>query len=156
VIESTIPADRVLLVILGEGVTLKVAERLPASTVQIGEDQFHSPAASEWIGFYDWLRTADDELIGVRQWIDEEFSQVCEGLVRFDSVYMPTSNYAEIYFDSRRAFDAENSDSQSFGGNRIYVSQRSNYMLTFALHWLEDRDRAYLEQISTQVLTDKS
>jgi hypothetical protein len=45
---------------------------IEGSSIEMGGTTFRDSGAGDWLGFYDWLRTSDNEVIGVRQYVDPD------------------------------------------------------------------------------------
>jgi hypothetical protein len=40
--------------------------------LEIDGTQYQESQISDWIGFYDWLRSSDESMVGVRLFVDEK------------------------------------------------------------------------------------
>src|SRR5438552_16646954 len=98
--EST---DRRLLVVLRDQPHLLIAEGLPDGAFNVGGETFMPVVEGEWIGFYDWLRTRERRLIGVRQWFDGDSVVITGDLKRLDYISVDDAASAEILFVSGNA-----------------------------------------------------
>ncbi len=100
-----------------------------APSVRIVETSFADSGAGDWLGFYDWLRSPQGNVIGVRQWIDEfstfSFLKQYQG-VEYDLVH----RVVHIFFGQTREVDEVNSCDQDFGSNRLLIAGDS-VALTF-------------------------
>lgn len=85
------------------------------------------------VGFFDWLRTDENEVIGVRLTIlDEELDYLVPELARPDYVEeLPRSVGIEIFFSEERNYNDRNSDDQDFMDNWIYRSDDGTYAISF-------------------------
>ncbi len=85
----------------------------------------------EWLGFYDWLRTINGDVIGVRLQLDEgeidgetlRFLISLDGRNSVDSIY--------IFFGTDREFDPARSDDADFGGNILLRGNMGSLAITF-------------------------
>jgi len=89
-------------------------------------------------GFYDWLRTTNGKVIGVR-WIFWSSEQQYNAL-------LPKHDYIEsedmgdsllFYFLDQRDFDPMRSADQDFDENKIFCAEDGTYAITFGVDWLE-------------------
>jgi hypothetical protein len=94
---------------------------------------FRDSGAGDWLGFYDWLRTSDNEVIGVRQYVDPDpmVDQILLELVRDDVVVDRKMRSVEIFFSTRRDYDVISSSDQDFGDNRLFLGDDGSILLTF-------------------------
>ena len=94
---------------------------------------FRDSGAGDWLGFYDWLRTTDDCVIGVRQYIDPNptVDRILLELARDDVLVSRKARSVEIFFSRRRDYDALRSSDQDFGDNRLFLSDDGSILLTF-------------------------
>jgi len=75
------------------------------------------------VGFFDWLRTDDELVIGVRLTIfDDELDYLVPEFARPAYVHQPDSVIVEIFFTEERQFNPELSNDQDFLDNWIYLS----------------------------------
>jgi hypothetical protein len=92
------------------------------SRVLVDESEFLEVATSDWLGFYDWLRSPDGRIIGVRQYFDEP------GVFPWERVFLGVEgtgvpkNELLVYFGSERNFEPARSCDQSFGNNRLLMA----------------------------------
>lgn len=96
-----------------------------------GEDFAVDPSVPNWIGFYDWLRTSDGEVIGVRLrpdkgTLDEATLNFLVALNEQNSV-----NDLRIYFAAVREFDPVLSEDCDFGGNILLRGTTGSLALAF-------------------------
>ena len=59
-----------LAIVLTEPPTLVVLPMEVGDSVSLLGKGFVDGGLGDWIGFYDWLRTRDGKLLGVRSWLD--------------------------------------------------------------------------------------
>ena len=120
----------VLLSPLGVPRVMKLsAAEVVAPGIRLAEADYLDSGAGDWLGFYDWLRNLQGEVIGVRQWIDEvstfPFSTKFEGVEANGK-----HGFLRIFFGQSREVDEANSCDQDFGHNRLLVAGES-VALTF-------------------------
>jgi len=94
---------------------------------------FRDSGAGDWLGFYDWLRTSDNEVIGVRQYVDPDpkVDQILLELARHDVVVDKRMRTVEIFFSNRRDYHELKSSDQDFGDNRMFLADDGSILLTF-------------------------
>jgi hypothetical protein len=121
----------VLVLIKSNGVA-KLIEPPFAGTISLdGEDFTVSPAVLDWIGFYDWLRTSDGQVIGVRLQPDED--TLDEATLNF-LVALDKHNSVDnlrIFFADVHEFDPRFSDDGDFGGNILMRGTNGSLALAF-------------------------
>ena len=84
------------------------------------------------VGFFDWLRTDDELVIGVRLTIfDDELDYLVPEFARPAYVHQPDSVIVEIFFTEERQFNPELSNDQDFLDNWIYLSTDGLYAISF-------------------------
>ena len=99
-------------------------------TIEIHGVTFRDSGAGDWLGFYDWLRTSDDRVIGVRITLDEEIDRLLQ-LKALNVEIDQTRRKILIFFSDRRDFDERTSDDQDFGDNRLFYGDDDSVLLTF-------------------------
>ena len=100
-----------------------------ASNIELRGKAFADTGAGDWLGFYDWLRNSEGQIIGVRQYIDDRsvfpFSRKFEG-VETDAAH----GVVCVFFGQSREFDEAASCDQDFGDNRL-LANGEEVALTF-------------------------
>jgi hypothetical protein len=130
-------SEGLVMVVLG-------GPRLPylrSSTVPIGGPisgpieldgiTFRDSGAGDWLGFYDWLRTSDKQLIGVRVTLDPGISELRLQLPAPNVEIDTTSRKVLVFFSGRRDYDEQKSDDQDFGDNRLFYGDDGSVLMTF-------------------------
>jgi hypothetical protein len=105
-------------------------------------------------GFYDWLRTAERVVIGVR--IDLSANELRSILLDIKNLnyvsLIQNSNTIEIFFTDKKNYDPELSADQDLLDNRLYMSDDGIYALSFdpthAIESLNQNPLLKLEQVS--------
>lgn len=87
--------------------------------------------------FYDWLRAANGEILGVclSPSSDEADKAVRDLPARPYSQRLP-NGAVEFYFGESREFDHDLSGDQAFGGSDIYLSAAGAWLFSFDLYSL--------------------
>lgn len=101
----------------------------PTSRISIAGCIYRDKDVPEWLGFYDWLRSESDELVGVRLWLDDPMSSL-QPLRECMGVNFRASSELLVFFGTSQAYDASRSDDQDFGGNWLFESEEG-YALCF-------------------------
>jgi len=109
------------------------AASLEGCSIEIAGTTFRDSGAGDWLGFYDWLRTSDNEVIGVRQYVDPDpkVDQTLLELARDDVVVDKKTRSVEIFFSNRRDYQDQGSHDQDFGDNRLFLADDGSILLTF-------------------------
>jgi hypothetical protein len=80
---------------------------------------------TNWLGFYDWLRTNEGEIIGLRIKLDDPKNRNYSNLIEtFFSGCTFISGVNYIFFKDTRAFDENLSDDADFCNFSIYCSSK--------------------------------
>jgi demethylmenaquinone methyltransferase/2-methoxy-6-polyprenyl-1,4-benzoquinol methylase len=111
---------------------LRALDAVPERQLQIDGEAFEDAGLGDFIGFYDWLRTADGEVIGVRLWplLGAE-SAALQAAGRCANVQAsPVEGPLSIYFGEARTIEPALSGDQDFGENRLFVGAH-RFVLTF-------------------------
>ena len=129
--EPSPPPGACLLVALASGPKLAFARECPAASFRMGGRDYRDQGYGDWTGFYDWLRSAPDSVIGVRYWPFENTRFLADVVCSLPYVKVPEDGSClEIYF-SRGRVQARASDDQSFGSNRIFCSEEGGWAISF-------------------------
>ncbi|WP_143029305.1 hypothetical protein [Rhodoferax sp. OV413] len=109
-----------------------------APSIRLGEADYLDSGAGDWLGFYDWLRNHQGEVIGVQQWVDE--TSTFPFSTRFGGVEANVKHgVLRIFFGQSREVDEENSCDQDFGSNRLLVTGESVALTFHAPHLIAER-----------------
>jgi hypothetical protein len=78
---------------------------------------------TNWLGFYDWLRTSDGEIIGLRIKLDDAHNRNYSNLIQsFFSGCTSINDVNYIFFKDSKDFDENLSDDADFCDLAIYRS----------------------------------
>ncbi len=102
----------------------------PTQELTMGTCRFVDAGLGDWLGFYDWLRSSDGAVIGVRLWLDEPNGHITDIERCLGVQWSPDSRSLRVFFTSEIQFSESLSDDQDFGGNRLFIGQGS-FVLTF-------------------------
>ncbi|WP_422014362.1 hypothetical protein [Roseateles sp.] len=101
------------------------------SELLLNGEAFTDSGSGDWLGFYDWLRTKSDEVIGVRIWVDKP-NRHLSNAARCLNVASAKNNFPfVIYFSSDREFEDIKSCDQEFGSNMLFLSSEK-FAFTFS------------------------
>lgn len=121
------------MVIIRRDGSAKLLEDHPGTSLTVDGESFVTDKPDpDWLGFYDWLRVATGEVIGVRLQLDDPSSiasEVLELLCSVDSRNSRDELY--VFFGSQREFEPALSDDADFGGNVLYRGEFGSVALTF-------------------------
>lgn len=89
-----------------------------------------------FIGFYDWLRSKDAQLVGVRMCFFEHhgYNKFLEQLSNVQPTF--DGRCMELMFGNEE-YKPEISGDQDFGNNYVYVSNDDEYLITFSTDHLD-------------------
>lgn len=100
-------------------------------------------------GFYDWLRRANGEIIGVR-WFPYEDGALDNKNTRYlkSLKYIGLGNDLReiaIYFGDSREFEEQNSCDQDFLQNNLFISKAGKCAVSFSTANLSEKERTNLQ-----------
>lgn len=134
-----------LVAALNSTLTLALLETAPPSDFHIGGVHFRDSGLGDFTGFYDWLRDLRGMPVGVRYCPSAEAEPVLSR-VALRSYMRRQEACLEIVFQQHSKIDYSRSDDQSFGGNRIFVSEAGDVAVSFEAYFLsEDELRSIRE-----------
>ncbi|HEY1270216.1 MAG TPA: hypothetical protein VGH16_23365 [Candidatus Binatia bacterium] len=116
--------------------------------VTIDSTEYLQVTDYDWTGFFDWLRSASGEVIGVRYYAFEEFRFVFKAIPDIPNVLVTGYSAAEFYFGENRQFDPWNSCDQAFGENEVYSSRDGKVAIAFGTSHLNAAERKSLESVA--------
>jgi len=131
-----IPSDwKILGVLLSSIEDPKIVENidLRQTEVNLGDKVFRLIPEGLPSGFYDWMRTTNGEVIGVR--VAYPSHDGMSYLASRKNVEVGSTATTKpkicIYFGSERVFDEGKSQDQDFGGNDLFNSDGNAIIITF-------------------------
>ena len=125
-----------LLVILRPQLILARDLRWPLKGFVLGDKQYRDAAFGNWTAFYDWLRDAKSNLLGVRYWLGEDTMFLVEHTRTFSYVNADPARYIEIYFSEYREIEPRLSGDQDFLYAPVFRSDDGEYALGFGMEGL--------------------
>jgi len=112
---------------------LEPHHEIARQTVQIGDRAYRDQGYGDWTGFYDWLRTSPEKIVGVRYWpFHNTRFLVADLSVRQYVLAQQDKACLEVYFSpTDQRIDLMASDDQAFGSNRVFCSQADGWAISF-------------------------
>jgi hypothetical protein len=139
-------SDHVLLVTITPTPQARIIS-WPATQVTVGDETFEDTGAGDTNGFYDYLRTAEGRIIGVRFMPFVEHAHLCEAAIPGAGLRItgaPPATSLELYWGVEREFEDTRSADQYFDLNYVLRSPVQTYAVTFGLAHLDEDERAAL------------
>jgi hypothetical protein len=121
-----------------------------SAKVKVDSTEYLQVTDYDWTGFFDWLRSASEEVIGVRYCPFEEFRFVFKAAREVPNVLVTGNSAVEVYFGENRQVDPSNSCDQDFGENEVYRSRDGKVAIAFGTSHLNEAQRKCLEGVATQ------
>src|SRR5207248_2896449 len=100
--------------------------------------------------FYDWLRDADQRLLGVRYWPFESTELVIARSTELAYVSTNRQRYIEIFFANERHVKQELSKDQEFLYDPVYVSPSGGCAVAFSTDGLSEADYRSIAEASAE------
>jgi hypothetical protein len=117
-----------LVMLLDDSITLATAT-WPLASLANGSRTY--VMVQDHGGFYDWLRRADGELIGVRYWPGDPNDHLLAAASAYRYTRIVRGHELEIYFVSGETVAADRSRDQEFQYDAIYRASPSDWALAF-------------------------
>ena len=127
--EASLVQRECLVLILGETLTILIQQTWPVSLLRHAGREYADTGHGEVTGFYDWLRNANGDLLGVRYTPFESTEFVLEALAAKEYVRVVPRKFIEIYFGGAKHPDERRSNDQAF----LYAALLSGGDETLAL-----------------------
>ncbi len=141
--ETTRPC---MIVVLGNELTLAKGLRWPLQEVTVGDTTYQDAGFGNWTAFYDWLRSSDSALLGVRYWLRDDLLFLGESLKGRDYVEVEPGRQIEVYFSERRQVDQALSCDQEFLYDAVLRAADGTYAIGFGMEGLTDADIEHLSK----------
>lgn len=128
-----------IVILLSEAISFMFLDESSDSFSNERGDIFKARFDTDNNGFFDWLRTKPNEIIGVRwtAYDDNDFRYVIDALPKLSNIEFDASGSLCIYFGEERAFDDAISCSQDFGENNFYVGNSGTCAMSFSTLGIE-------------------
>lgn len=133
-----------MFVVLGNELTLAKELRWPLQEVTVGDATYEDAGFGNWTAFYDWLRSSDSTLLGVRYWLRDDLVFLEGTTKELGYVKSDPGRYLEIYFFDRRDVDPQRSADQEFLYDAVFRSSDGTYAIGFGMEGLTDADIEHL------------
>lgn len=132
--------DESLIVILNEPVPALLLLSSEKEAFGWNGHEFQDVGIDTFFGFYDWLRTTDEKIIGVRMIFSAgEVDFLIPKLAKPQYVEWTLGSTAiEIFFTDEKTYSPSLSADQGFFGNRIYKSDDGTYAMSFGAKYVLD------------------
>lgn len=121
-----------VVVLINKNGAVKVFKFSLWDSISLDDEVFMAESLEPgWFGFYDWLRTKNGDVIGVR--LHLEADSVDDLILELLLSLNPQNTVENIYifFGAEREFDEAISGDTDFGGNMLYRGDRSSLAITF-------------------------
>jgi len=94
------------------------------------DSQRYSQAFDSFVAFYDWLRTINKQIVGIRFWLEDDTQVVAKDLSQFPYVLAVNEGKAlEVYFSPDHQIDVENSGDQDFIPNKVFLNDKGEWAI---------------------------
>lgn len=99
----------------------------------------HSKESEGFLGFFDWLRTTESEIVGIRicYFDDLPYNKI---LQHFPFTVSSFDNKCFEFFFKGDSYNPEISGEQDFTNNFVYQSKENSYLFTFGLDHLTKQE----------------
>ncbi len=125
-------SGKCLLVAFRSRLTLALVNECSGDKFQMGDRRYRDKGYGDWTGFYDWLKDSDGKILGVRYWPFREIHLPIKKLFQLPYVVVAKDrSYIEIYFSNDHQVDAQCSDDQDFGANKVFLTDQSELAISF-------------------------
>jgi hypothetical protein len=121
---------------LGPVLCFKLTDDMPGKVCLAGDTEYFELDAGDWEGFYDWLRTERDNIIGCRFWAWDHVASIFAAAATLSYCAVDNGSLC-IYFSEERSFIPEISDDQDFLFSKVYKSNTGDYALAVSIRDLQ-------------------
>ena len=135
-----------MMLVLGNELTLAKGLRWPLKEVTIGDKTYKDAGFGNWTAFYDWLRSSDSALLGVRYWLREDLNFLGENVKDRDYVEVEAGRQIEVYFSRGGQVDQRLSCDQEFLYDAVFRSLDGTYAIGFGMEALTGADIDHLTE----------
>ena len=137
-----------LITIIGKDLRCFLTEEVESGGFVIGDVRYTN-TGGDWTGFYDFLRTKEGTLVGIRYCplVDDPlFLKAVSG--KPYAKLLPNKT-VELYFSNDRVFVPELSGDQEFGENMLLLAPADEYAITFGIDRLSQSEIEQIRNITT-------
>lgn len=146
---SVMSEDRgCVMVILGEPIKLAKGDSWPIASFTSNGKCYRDCGFGEFTEFYDWLRNARDQVIGVRLDLCADTEFLSNHAERRDYMLVKdvgTFKYLEIYFSETWDVDPLRSCDRGFVYDPVFRSDDGEIAIAFDTGWLSESELRLLE-----------
>jgi hypothetical protein len=124
--------ETTLLLSCGVDIQMAAFPGMPGERIEVFGALYRDTGYGDFTGFYDWLRSPEGVVIGLRWWPFGDLGFVLETLRGREYASLdPAEEYVDIWFGSERVSIPEEPKEQDFVGNKVLVSDSGDYVLSF-------------------------
>lgn len=130
--------NNIILVVLKSTLEIVQLNDLSHKIILDGQE-FTKKIKGDFLGFYDWLKNKEGNIIGLRYFLFEDYQFIIDDLALLHVNYLEIDSAVRynsilyIYFSEEKDFIDKVSNDQLFGDNCIYKSELGEYAITFCL-----------------------
>src|SRR5258708_4999917 len=121
----------VFIITLGKTLRWWMTETVISDNICIDSIEYRDLGRGDWTGFYDFLRTRDGRIIGIRYAPLLDDASLLSHLRGKPYASVLPNATVELFFSTDRSFVPEFSSHQDFVDNMIFRSDSGAYALTF-------------------------
>jgi hypothetical protein len=136
-----------LIVALQEELTLVENVPWPFQGFRLGDNIYRDVGLGEWTGFYDWMRRANGDLVGVRYspLVDNQLLFEAARALRYARI--DSTGGLEVYFSDDDGADERQSCDQEFQYDPVFRSELGGWAIAFDVVALTPMDQGQLRRI---------
>jgi hypothetical protein len=138
-----------LITVLSNTLDCFLTDKIDPEGLTINDICYRNEEGGDWTGFYDFLRTNENMVIGIRYAPLVDDSTFLKTLVQKAYVKLLPNSSVELYFSNDHSFVPELSDDQRFGENMLLRSKEGAYAITFGIEQLNPLELAQIRNIAT-------
>lgn len=114
-----------------DSINVSVSSNAPEKKIEIDGIAYLNKLDLSFLGFYDFLRNADNRIFGVRVWIHEIEDSIRRALSHYSLDSLINNGAVTIEFAGGQEEIPERSCDQEFGFNAIYESDSASVLFCF-------------------------
>jgi hypothetical protein len=133
-----------MAIVLGTDLVLAKELRWPMQEFTVENKTYEDAGFGNWTAFYDWLRSSDSSLLGVRYWLRDDLHFLGDSVKNKDYAEVEAGRQIEIYFSGRREVDQNLSCDQEFLYDAVFCSSDGTYAIGFGMEGLTEADIDHL------------
>jgi hypothetical protein len=117
---------------LGPALRFKLTDGMPGKVCYVDDTEYFELDTGNWEGFYDWLRTESNKIVGCRFWAWDHVASILTAAATLSYCAIEDSSLC-IYFGEERSFRPEMSDDQDFLFSKVYKSNAGQFALAVSV-----------------------